>query len=56
MLLPIHIDTHEQGYCFKHAMEQGIEHAQLPILEYVKLNSRAVLAINHGKYMLDSVT
>jgi hypothetical protein len=38
-----------QGYCFKHAVQQSIAHAQLPISEYVKLNCRTVLAINHGE-------
>ena len=41
--------TTMQGYCFKHAVQQGIAHAQLPIAEYVKLNCRTVLAINHGE-------
>lgn len=38
-----------QGYCFKRAVEQGIAHAKLPISDYVKLNCRTVLAINHGE-------
>ena len=30
-------------------MEKGVAHAQLPISDFVKLNSRKVLAVNHGE-------
>lgn len=38
-----------QGRCFKAAVESGVAHAQLPISQFVKLNSRKVLAVNHGR-------
>lgn len=36
-----------KGLCHKLAIEDGIEHARLPIDEYVSLKTRKVLAINH---------
>ena len=36
-----------KGLCYKLACEQGVSHARLPIGEYIKLNSRKVLTINH---------
>lgn len=38
-----------QGITYKRAQEQGISHAQLPLGVFVKMNSRKVLAVNHGK-------
>lgn len=37
-----------QGISFKRAKELGIAHAQLPLGSFVKMNSRKVLAVNHG--------
>lgn len=37
-----------QGISFKRATELGIAHAQLPLGSFVKMNSRKVLAVNHG--------
>ncbi|XP_070544387.1 tRNA methyltransferase 10 homolog A-like isoform X2 [Ptychodera flava] len=39
--------NHHKGLCHKRAVEAGIAHAQLPISDYVKLQSRTVLVINH---------
>ncbi|KAM6949608.1 tRNA methyltransferase 10 homolog A [Aplochiton taeniatus] len=39
--------NHHKGITFKNADEQGIEHAQLPLSSFVKMNSRKVLAVNH---------
>lgn len=38
-----------QGITFERAKELGIDHAQLPLSSFVKMNSRKVLAVNHGK-------
>ncbi|CAH1378885.1 hypothetical protein MTP99_002654 [Tenebrio molitor] len=35
-----------KGICYKKALEQGIDHGQLPISEYFWLNHRKVLTIN----------
>ncbi|XP_060042312.1 tRNA methyltransferase 10 homolog A isoform X2 [Erinaceus europaeus] len=39
--------NHHKGLTYKQASEHGIEHAQLPLGNFVKMNSRKVLAINH---------
>jgi len=39
--------NHHKGLCYQLAVERGITHAQLPITEFVKLNSRRVLTVNH---------
>lgn len=36
-----------KGICYKTAIEKGIKTAKLPIGEYMKMNSRFVLATNH---------
>ncbi|XP_012496528.1 PREDICTED: tRNA methyltransferase 10 homolog A [Propithecus coquereli] len=36
-----------QGLTYKQASDYGIEHAQLPLGNFVKMNSRKVLAVNH---------
>ncbi len=38
-----------QGFTFGRAQELGIAHAQLPLGSFVKMNSRKVLAVNHGE-------
>ncbi|XP_075356733.1 tRNA methyltransferase 10 homolog A isoform X2 [Mycteria americana] len=39
--------NHHKGVTYKKAVEQGIGHAQLPLGNFVKMNSRKVLAVNH---------
>ncbi|XP_047433496.1 RNA (guanine-9-)-methyltransferase domain-containing protein 2 [Mugil cephalus] len=39
--------NHHKGITFEKAKELGIEHAQLPLSSFVKMNSRKVLAVNH---------
>ncbi|XP_058693524.1 tRNA methyltransferase 10 homolog A isoform X2 [Poecile atricapillus] len=39
--------NHHKGITYKKAIEQGIGHAQLPLGNFVKMNSRKVLAVNH---------
>ena len=39
--------NHHKGLCYKLAVERGVAHAQLPITEFIKLNSRRVLTVNH---------
>ncbi|KAM8897943.1 tRNA methyltransferase 10 homolog A [Spinachia spinachia] len=39
--------NHHKGITFERAKELGIEHAQLPLSNFVKMNSRKVLAVNH---------
>ncbi|XP_065659859.1 tRNA methyltransferase 10 homolog A isoform X2 [Hydra vulgaris] len=39
--------NHQKGLCHKLALSYSISHACLPINEYVKLNSRKVLTVNH---------
>jgi len=37
-----------QGYCYDQAVKFGIQHAQLPISDFVTISGRKVLAVNHG--------
>eukprot|EP00058_Branchiostoma_floridae_P010514 XP_002596002.1 hypothetical protein BRAFLDRAFT_123735 [Branchiostoma floridae] len=37
-----------KGLCYQRACEVGVAHAQLPIAQFVKIQSRKVLAVNHG--------
>ncbi|TWW63704.1 RNA (guanine-9-)-methyltransferase domain-containing protein 2 [Takifugu flavidus] len=39
--------NHHKGITFERAKERGIDHAQLPLNSFVKMNSRKVLAVNH---------
>ncbi|XP_018615250.2 tRNA methyltransferase 10 homolog A isoform X1 [Scleropages formosus] len=39
--------NHHKGITFERAKELGIDHAQLPLCTFVKMNSRKVLAVNH---------
>ncbi|XP_068443628.1 tRNA methyltransferase 10 homolog A [Clinocottus analis] len=39
--------NHHKGITFERAKELGIDHAQLPLSNFVKMNSRKVLAVNH---------
>ncbi|NP_001106356.1 tRNA methyltransferase 10A L homeolog isoform X1 [Xenopus laevis] len=39
--------NHHKGITYKKALELGISHAQLPLGNFVKMNSRKVLAVNH---------
>ncbi|KAM9426520.1 tRNA methyltransferase 10 homolog A [Pholidichthys leucotaenia] len=39
--------NHHKGITFDRAKELGINHAQLPLSNFVKMNSRKVLAVNH---------
>ncbi|KAG7461898.1 hypothetical protein MATL_G00196060 [Megalops atlanticus] len=39
--------NHHKGITFERAQELGIDHAQLPLGSFVKMNSRKVLAVNH---------
>ncbi|XP_010159005.1 PREDICTED: tRNA methyltransferase 10 homolog A [Eurypyga helias] len=39
--------NHHKGITYKKAVEQGVGHAQLPLGNFVKMNSRKVLAVNH---------
>ncbi|KAG9339151.1 hypothetical protein JZ751_024183 [Albula glossodonta] len=39
--------NHHKGITFERAQELGINHAQLPLGNFVKMNSRKVLAVNH---------
>ncbi|XP_023201343.1 tRNA methyltransferase 10 homolog A [Xiphophorus maculatus] len=41
--------NHHKGISYERAKELGIGHAQLPLSSFVKMNSRKVLAVNHGK-------
>ena len=37
-----------QGVCYKLALEKGIAHAQLPLKNYIKLQTRKILTVVHG--------
>ncbi|EHB17108.1 RNA (guanine-9-)-methyltransferase domain-containing protein 2 [Heterocephalus glaber] len=39
--------NHHKGFTCKQASDYGIDHAQLPLGNFVKMNSRKVLAVNH---------
>ncbi|XP_004594363.1 tRNA methyltransferase 10 homolog A [Ochotona princeps] len=39
--------NHHKGITYKQASDYGIDHAQLPLGHFVKMNSRKVLAVNH---------
>ncbi|KAE8604550.1 hypothetical protein XENTR_v10014739 [Xenopus tropicalis] len=39
--------NHHKGITYKKALELGISHAQLPLGNFVKMNTRKVLAVNH---------
>nr|XP_006012897.1 PREDICTED: tRNA methyltransferase 10 homolog A [Latimeria chalumnae] len=39
--------NHHKGITYKRAVELGVDHAQLPLGSFVKMNSRKVLAVNH---------
>ncbi|KAM5192214.1 tRNA methyltransferase 10 homolog A [Mantella aurantiaca] len=39
--------NHHKGITYKQALDLGIHHAQLPLGNFVKMNSRKVLAVNH---------
>ncbi|XP_068126909.1 tRNA methyltransferase 10 homolog A isoform X2 [Hyperolius riggenbachi] len=39
--------NHHKGITYKQALDLGISHAQLPLGNFVKMNSRKVLAVNH---------
>ncbi|XP_005681437.1 PREDICTED: tRNA methyltransferase 10 homolog A [Capra hircus] len=39
--------NHHKGLTYKQASDHGIDHAQLPLGNFVKMNSRKVLAVNH---------
>jgi len=39
--------NHHKGLCHRMATEKNVAHARLPIGEFVKMNSRKVLTINH---------
>uniref|UniRef100_A0A8D0L4D6 tRNA methyltransferase 10 homolog A n=1 Tax=Sphenodon punctatus TaxID=8508 RepID=A0A8D0L4D6_SPHPU len=39
--------NHHKGITYKRALEEGVGHAQLPLGNFVKMNSRKVLAVNH---------
>ncbi|MBZ3886484.1 tRNA methyltransferase 10-like protein A [Sciurus carolinensis] len=39
--------NHHKGFTYKQASDFGIDHAQLPLGSFVKMNSRKVLAVNH---------
>lgn len=37
-----------QGLCHEMAVEKGMQHAQLPIGQYIEMKSRRILTVNHG--------
>ncbi|XP_063314662.1 tRNA methyltransferase 10 homolog A [Pelobates fuscus] len=39
--------NHHKGITYMQALDLGISHAQLPLSNFVKMNSRKVLAVNH---------
>ncbi|XP_010601776.1 tRNA methyltransferase 10 homolog A isoform X2 [Fukomys damarensis] len=47
--------NHHKGFTYKQASDYGIDHAQLPLGNFVKMNSRKVLAVNHDKRLARSI-
>ncbi|XP_054679267.1 tRNA methyltransferase 10 homolog A isoform X2 [Grus americana] len=47
--------NHHKGVTYRKAVEQGIGHAQLPLGNFVKMNSRKVLAVNHERLSAEQV-
>ena len=43
--------SRHQGVTLRRAEERGMEHARLPLGSFVKMNSRKVLAVNHGQQL-----
>ncbi|XP_066576899.1 tRNA methyltransferase 10 homolog A [Amia ocellicauda] len=39
--------NHHKGLTYQRAQDQGLQHAQLPLSSFVRMNSRKVLAVNH---------
>ncbi|ESO84248.1 hypothetical protein LOTGIDRAFT_211230 [Lottia gigantea] len=39
--------NHYKGYCYELAEKKGLQHAQLPIGQYIDMKARKVLTINH---------
>ena len=38
-----------KGHCFNLAVKNGVCHARLPIDVFLQMNTRRVLAVNHGR-------